>query len=381
LIEGADGQGNRLIDVQGLNLNASTRVIFDGAPGNLLAVNADGSLLVAPPPGPGGYSSAVEALNSDGQTSWQQLGTALPPVFTYDPASAPAVVVNSTGLLAGTDAMVEIGGVNTNFVDGQTVVGFGSSDISVQRVWVLSPTHLQVNVRVSAQAVPGLTGVTVDSGLQLMTANSVLQVNPANTSQLTVRTPIVSQVTNLAGIPQGGFAMVFVPSAPQNLAGWTVSIGGQRVAALSGGAGIILAQVPSSVPAGPAVVQVSDPSGTSAPAVLMQVDPPAPAILSAVNASGSSLDVAHAALPGDTITIAVAGIADLLPVALVSRLQISVGGIIHAAASVTASQVQPGVYLIQLILAPSVPFGPQTQVYATYGTRVSSSFGIAIRTS
>ena len=40
---------------------------------------------------------------------------------------------------AGTDTMIEVDGFNTNFAEGQTVIGFGSSDVTVRRTWIINP--------------------------------------------------------------------------------------------------------------------------------------------------------------------------------------------------------------------------------------------------
>jgi len=42
--------------------------------------------------------------------------------------------------------MVDINTQNTNFVDGQVTVGFGTGDVTVNHLWVIGPTHLQANV-------------------------------------------------------------------------------------------------------------------------------------------------------------------------------------------------------------------------------------------
>ncbi len=375
-----DAEGNRRATVAGSNLSASTRIVLDGMPASLLHVNEDGSLLVAAPPAPGGHQAAVEALNADGQTSLQARGSAAPPQFTYPPSGVPALVVSASPLVAGTDAMVQIDGVNTNFIDGQTSVGFGSSDITVQRAWVVNPGRLLVNVRVNAQVTPGVTPVSVATGLELTTQAPALQVNPAGANQLTIRTPIINQVTGLSGVPVGGYAILYVPGTPQNLAGWTLTIGGQPATFFLGGPNVILAQVPAGLLAGPAVVQLSSPGGDYIPPVLMQVDPPPPVIISAVNSAGTSIDSAHAVYAGDSVTFAVAGFGNLTPEALRAQLQTSVGGVQQAAASVIASTVQAGVYLVQVILTADVPYGPQTPVTMTFGTRVSAPYSLFIRT-
>src|SRR5579871_1624938 len=259
-------------------------------PADPLSVNADGSLTVTPPTGPGGYTAVVEALAGDGQTSGQQLGPTVPPQFTYDPAGAPVIVVNSPSLIAGTDAMVEIDGVNTAFEDGETVVGFGSSDIAVLRSWVVSPTRMLVNVRVNPQILPGLTSVTVATGLQLETLSSTLQIRPPASNQITLRTPITSQVTGLAGVPVGGFAVITALGVPQNMTGWALTIGGQNATFFLAAPGVILGQVPAGLPAGPAVVQLTSPAQDIIPPVVMQVDPPPPVIAAAISASGVPID-------------------------------------------------------------------------------------------
>ena len=61
--------------------------------------------------------------------------------------------------------------MNTRFADGQTIVGFGSSDILVRRVWVLSPTRLLANVSVAPTAPPFTnTQVSILTGFQMFNA-------------------------------------------------------------------------------------------------------------------------------------------------------------------------------------------------------------------
>jgi len=105
--------------------------------------------------------AAVEAVGANGQTSWQVLGLQPQPVFTYAAAQFPSIQVSPGFLTAGTSAMVRIDGTFTNFSDGRTAVGFGSSDITVSQMWVLGPASILMNVTVSPNAQPGLVQVTV----------------------------------------------------------------------------------------------------------------------------------------------------------------------------------------------------------------------------
>jgi hypothetical protein len=161
-----DGTGNRAALVAGTTFEPDTTILFDGLPGVIEGVQSDGSLLVLPPPGPGSYVASVAALNSDGQSSLYFSQT--PPTFTYDPASAPLLTVMPSILSPGADMIVDVQGVNTNFIAGQTVVGFGTFDVTVKQVSILSPTHLTAlvtpNTTISAAAINVTTGLGIVSG-------------------------------------------------------------------------------------------------------------------------------------------------------------------------------------------------------------------------
>ncbi len=143
----------------------TTSILFDGLPGVVQAINKDGSLAVTPPPASGKYTATVVAVNSDGQSSL--FLNPSPPTYTYDYAGVPTLTVTPQILVAGSDTTVDIVGVDTNFQDGQTVVGFGTSDVVVKQVTVLSPTHVTVlahpNVTVSTKSVNVTTGLGIVS--------------------------------------------------------------------------------------------------------------------------------------------------------------------------------------------------------------------------
>lgn len=162
-----DSNGNRIVQVSGTNLFAdSTRILFDGLPGFVTGASSDGSLLVVPPPAPGSYNATVTALNADGQSS-NYLQAAKPPVYVYDTQSPPSVAVTAGSLSPG-DNTIDVVSANTNFVDGQVIVGFGTSDVVVTEVQVLSPTHLVVKATLNTNANVPTININIVNGLSLI---------------------------------------------------------------------------------------------------------------------------------------------------------------------------------------------------------------------
>ncbi len=165
-----DSNGKRAVTVAGVNLGQNTRVLFDGWQGAIETVNADGSLLVTPPPAPGSYTATVVALNPDGQSSLYLAQT--PPTYTYDAAPAPSLLVSPSLLTPGANVTVTVTGTNTNFVDPNvdpingSVVGFGTSDVVIKQVTVESPTQITLVVTPN---VPLLTStISITNGLGII---------------------------------------------------------------------------------------------------------------------------------------------------------------------------------------------------------------------
>lgn len=158
-----DGNGNRAVTVVGSHLGSNTQILFDGLPGTIENVNSDGSLLVTPPPGLGSYTASVVALNPDGQSSL--FLSQVPQTFTYDPAPAPSITVSPSLMTPGAQMTIQVQGVNTNF-NAQTQVGFGTSDIVVNQVNVVSPTALTITVTPNGTVTTNM--ITLTTGLQVI---------------------------------------------------------------------------------------------------------------------------------------------------------------------------------------------------------------------
>ncbi len=376
-----DAFGNTTVNIVGSNLTAATTVVFDGVPATLISANSNGSLTVAAPPASSGYTSYVEALAGNGQTSWQDLGTATPLSYTYSGPQTPSIVLNSALLVQGTDSMVDIIGNNTSCAAGQVTIGLGSSDIVVDQVWVLEPTRLWLNVTISPSAQPGPVDLTVVCGLQEVELQGVLQVQAASPNQMTLRTPIVNAFTALDGTPAGGTASIPTVGVPLDVAGWTLQLDYDIPATFQmGGGGVISAQIPSNVSAstGAAVVQLIPPGNSAViPPVVMQIDLPPPVIVAATNSAGATISAANPAYLGGTVTLSVTGLTQSTTGAGLPQTQVTVGN--PPVPITTPLTIVPGPqtdsYQIQFTLGPNVPYGPNQPVTVGIGTRISDAAG------
>jgi hypothetical protein len=170
LAPAVDGNGNPAVAIAGQQFTSSTQVFFDGLPATIQSQSSN-LLIVTPPPAPAGYTAAVAAFNADGQSSL--FLTPAAPSYTYPGnvyfslAANPSLVVSPSSIPAGGSLTVNVQGVNTNFVQGVTTVGFGTSDVEVNQITVISPTQLTVavtpNVSVSSANITITTGLEVIS--------------------------------------------------------------------------------------------------------------------------------------------------------------------------------------------------------------------------
>lgn len=367
LVTGVDPNGNGLLTVSGASLSPATTFVFDGSPATSVA-NADGSFTLSAPPAPGLYSSSIEVLNPDGQTSGQANPFGTPVQYTYNYVN-PAVIssVSLTSLTPGTDTMIQITGSNTNFLSGQTTVGFGTSDIVVKQVFVSSPTLLVVNVSVNPNAPLTSTTLTVTTGLQTATQTLGMQIVSPNPGQISMHAPIANAVTGLAGVPAGGTAMINGSNLPQNLTGWILTIGGQ-LAPMAYSNGQLQATVPSGIAPGPAIVQLISPTGASIPSLVMKVDA-APPVIGAVFDAGLSVTPAAGVRPGDLVTVNMIGLSDGTPFTIANLF--ATLGAISGPGATNVPVIQFNNPSIQIQIPYSAPLGT-VPLYLGVNTRVSS---------
>ncbi len=373
---------NATLNVTGSNLSAATTFLFDGTPAAATA-NSDGSFTLTAPAAPAGYSASVEAMNPDGQTSGQAIPFGTPPQYVY-PYTNPATIaaVSPAVVVAGTDVKIRIDGDNTNFVSGQTVVGFGSSDIVVKQVYVVNPLLLFVDVSVNSAAPLATANVTVTTGLQTATYAADLGTGvgipiaaPAP-NQVSLRAPVTNAATGLAGTPAGGVAAINVSGIQTpDLTGWTLSIGAQQIVSptlINGNQ--IQVTVPISVPLGPADVVLTSPSGQRAPMIFMKVDAAPPVILSVSNAAGNAIAPTQQVHPGDTVTL---NVSNFLLAPADAQTVFVTGGAMNTPSAFSIPVQQINASSVQIQIPTWIPNGTLS-VSVGVGTRVSTPVLLSI---
>ena len=342
------------VTVTGSGLGGDSLVYFDGLPstvqtpfsasdaGSDAGSDAQASIAVVPPQGSGGQVSNVTVFNADGQNS-TFLPSQTPPTYAYPASLAPQITVDRTALPAGAISLVNITGQNTRFVDGQVTVGFGSDDVTIERLWVVSPTQLQANVVVAPGAALGTSDIGVISGFQVIVNSNPFQVQPANPALPVIGVPVVNGNVNQQTLYPGSYATLYgvnLPSNPQ------LTLNDVPAAIAFANSTQINFVIPAGFPVGLATLKVLG-GAVGANPVLVQISSPPPVIQSA----------AGFANPGDVIGVFVTGL-DPTVQSNQSRLQVTVGGIampVQSIAPAPNNQFQIQVKLTQSFGGQQVP--------------------------
>jgi uncharacterized protein (TIGR03437 family) len=284
----------RLAAITGTDLGEASRVFFDGVAATVRDFDAlAGRLTVIPPVAPPNHRASVVVLNPDGQSSLFLQGDN-PSTYTYA-GEAPALAspsntltVTPSSLPAGTEAMLQIDVAGGTFVQGQTLVGFGNSDILVRQVSVVSPTRILVNVAIAPGAQTASAQLSVVSGLQMMAQQFAFQIVPASKA-FWLSSNIVNAQTGNPGVSPSAAATLTVGSGPANLSASNMSLflNDRSIAVTSVAGNQITFGVPSAVTPGSYVLRIEANGERSLP-ILMIVDPPPPKILSASSEGGES---------------------------------------------------------------------------------------------
>jgi hypothetical protein len=268
-ISSAAQNGDGTVTLNGSGFGPNSSVFFDGlqAPGGL----NNGSLIVTPPSGNSGQISTLTVFNGDGQNS-MFLEAANPQTFAYPSLPQPQIqTVAPQSLTAGVTSMISITGVNTNFAAGQLSVGFGTSDVLVNNVWVVSPTQALANVTVSPNADLGNSELSVISGFEVMSQPSAFQIQPNNPALPEIGWPAVNASTGGA-INPGAYAAIFPANGTQFPANMQLALNGSPVAIEYSSPSQINFFVPSSIPLGPSVLTAT--VGGSSVSMVVEIDAP-----------------------------------------------------------------------------------------------------------
>jgi uncharacterized protein (TIGR03437 family) len=351
--------------VAAAGLTPDSRIFFDGLQAAVTTPFAatdasDGTVTVLPPQGASDQIATVTVFTADNQNS-MLLQSANPVTYPYPPANAPQIAGISPAALPagfdadGTAAMVDIATANTNLTRGAVTVGFGSSDIEVRRVWVLSPTHLVADVVVANNAAVGAVGVNIVSGFQVISQPAAFQIQPPNSDLPTPALPVYNAVSYATVLHDADYGTVFGSNLAQTPASAQVLLNGVAAPLLYVAANQINFQIPAGFPIGPATLQVNNGAASAYP-VYVQIDSP-PAVIQVpapgsgatalANAAGAAVAVVN---PGDVVSVQVTNV-DPGIVSAPNRVQVTFSGVPMPVLGVTAAGA--GVFQIQFAVAQS----------------------------
>lgn len=350
------------VTVTGQGFQSSTQIYFDALPGSVQSRDTvNGAITLIPPLGAPGQTATLTAYNDDGQNS-MFLQAAAPPTFTYAPQAAPALAsVSPSSLPAQSEALVDIQGLNTNFTQGHTSLGFGSHDVVVRKTFVLSPTHVVVDVGIGGSAAQVTTQVTALTDFQIATAPQAFQI-AAPQANLAAAIPIL--FNDIPG-QTGAFPGAIVSIYGYNLmtaggAAPTLTFDGQAATLLYSSPSQVNLVIPSGLAPGLTTVIENNGTGVSYP-VLVNIDPPEAVIVALQLGPGDALSATNGAQPGQTVHALLTGLASPGTVIDPSTIDVNVGGVDLTAVSVTEVG-NTGVYDVAFALSAAVTPGPQVPV-------------------
>jgi uncharacterized protein (TIGR03437 family) len=341
------------VTLQGAGLNSASEVFFDGleatAETPFSGTDAAGSITVVPPNGATGQVSTITVYGPDGQNSMFLQGQN-PPTYAYNVTGVPQFnTISLTALPAASSAAIDITATNVNFVAGQVTVGFGTDDVTVRQVWVLSPTHIVANAVVAPGAAITPSDLSVIAGFQWIDQQGGFQTTVARPGLPDIGLPIINADPTQQTIYPGSAASIFGTNLAAGGASSTVlvTLNGTQIPVLFASASQINVSIPAGFPVGPATLVLNNGAVTSFPVDVEIANLP-PAIVAVTSPSGASL-AGVTSNPDDLIDVVVSG---LDPTVIgTSNLQVTVSGV-----PMTVFQVNPlpnNQFQIQVILTQS----------------------------
>jgi len=358
------------VTVAGAGLNSASEVFFDGleaaveTPFN--GTDAAGTVTVIPPNGATGQVSTITVYGPDGQNSMFLQGQN-PPTYAYNTTGTPQIsTISVTALPAASSSLVDITGSNINFVNGQVTLGFGTDDVTVNQIWVLSPTHIVANAVVAAGAALTPSDVSIIAGFQVIDQPGGFQTQPARPGYPDIALPVLNADPAQATIYPGSAATIYgtnlAAGGPASAA--QVTLNGIPLTILFAAPGQINVAIPAGFPVGEATLVLNNGVATGFP-VIVQIDSLPPTIVGVTSPSGGSL-AGVTSNAGDLIDVVVSG---LDPTVIVSGVPM------------TVFQVNPlanGQYQIQVYLTQSFG-GAQVPLAVWVNGSSSQPFTITVR--
>ncbi len=324
LTAGQDASGAQIVTVVGSSLTIDTRILFDGQAGINKSIDDQGRLVVAVPAGQSGHRASVTAANPDGQSS---LFVQSPVTFIFEGAENTAISAPNTSLPSGSESVIEVTGINTTFADGQTTVGFSSTDLFVKRIWVVNGNRLLVNVAVAPNTLPGTYSMRVSTGLRTLTQSQGITVVGSNPRQLSIAVP-----SNVQAYQPGSTGSLNVVNLPDSSGIPTLFINNQQIAGVAVLGGSISFPIPANLPIGPALARLQNNGESSQPIVLNVA--PLTQITSVIAGPGILVDSNRPARLGELLGMFVTGLPDNFGTP--KQIVITIAGIEHKPVSATS---------------------------------------------
>ncbi len=373
----SDGSQNLAI-IAGTNLTEASRVFFDGAPASIREFDAvSGRLTVVPPAAPANHRASVVVLNPDGQSSLFLQGNT-PSVYTYSGSSlalgtpVAGLTVTPPSLPAGMDAMLQIETSGATFIEGQTVVGFGSSDIVVKQVSVVGPTRLLVNVSISPTASVTSAHLSVASGLQVISQQYAFEVLPP-ARRFWLSSNITNATTGVPGVTAGAQAVLTIGNSPVSptSSNATLFLNDQATPILGVANNRITFQVPANANPGGVAVRIEISGERSSP-ILMIVDPPLPKILSA---SPNNQDAGSALKLGELVALTVSDLETDGAAVDTGRIAVKLAGVPVRVAQVIE---QSDLHKVLVYVPETSPTGSELPLTVSSGNRTSEPINVLV---
>jgi len=287
------------------------------------------------------------------------------------------VAISPAFLPAGSEAMIEITGVNTSFTTGQTLAGFGSSDVVVRRLWAIGPTRLLANVHIAAQAQEGtLLPLTVVSGFQVATQPDALRIGAPQPGTPVLDPTLVNPATSQPSIYAGGSAALTVSNLPPGTDASTVNLTLDNLPAniTAVEERRIVFEAPGSLSVGTAVLRLTV-GGIPVQPIVVAIDPPPP-VVKAVSAYYFYADIGplHPAFLGQELWVTVTGLAEPNP----ELVSISLGGVTLTPSQVVPAKTDPNTSIVMFQVPPTLQTGDSVPLTVAVGYRVSQPVSIPV---
>ena len=350
-IQSVSPNADGTVTITGTSWMTGSAIYFDGIPAAIASMNVTGAnagtAIVTPPAGISQQTAVLTVYNPDGQNS-QFLQVANPATYTYGNAAVQTIAaISPASLPAGAEAMVDITSSGFNFIQGQTAVGFGSSDIVVRQVFVLGPNHLQADVSVAAGAVLASPDVSVFSGFQMATATAGFHIAAA-LNGLPAPIPILTNaLPGLNGAYAGATVSLYGTNLTASGATPIVKFGGQTATILYSSPSQINLQIPTGLTPGTTTMSLYNGAQNSYP-LIVNIDTQPASITGIQNSSGEAIGASLSADPGDLLVVSLTGFAQDGTAILPAQVQVGVGGLLHPV--LTVAQSAPGVYEVSFLL-------------------------------